>query len=444
MKNSHEHISQSEPLTLRIEKAVYGGAGLARLPDGKAVLVPLTLTGELVEARVHENKRGVAQGEAVTILETAPERTAAKCLHFGVCGGCSYQHATYPAQLAMKRDILSETMVRAGVTPPDITLHSAEPWAYRNRIRMHFVRENGGLRLGYKQRRSHTAFAVKECPITAPLLLRAADALCHACANAVWTDDAIEAEFFCDAAESSLQIAILLKPNVPAGEFSVAMAALQKAIPELAGAGIYEQAGDPTAPPRELARWGADALTCNVAAHAYRVTRGAFFQVNRFLAAELIELAVQGRSGALVWDLYAGVGLFSLALAENFARVVAVEVAVPAVRDLQHNLALAGEQHRAIENTTLDFLRRTAAPSSKKPPQLIVLDPPRAGLGKAVCELLAQVGAEEMVYVSCDPVTLSRDLAGLIEFGYRVHTMHMVDLFPQTFHLETVTVLRKN
>ncbi|HEY0307493.1 MAG TPA: 23S rRNA (uracil(1939)-C(5))-methyltransferase RlmD [Acidobacteriaceae bacterium] len=438
--------SMSGAITLRIEKAVYGGAGLTRLPDGKAALVPLTLPGESVEARVSESKRGPAQGELIAVLEASPKRTTPGCRHYGICGGCSYQHAEYAAQLEMKRGILAETMVRAGVTPPEITVHASEPWAYRNRIRMHFVREDGALRLGYKQRRSHTAFAVDECPIAAPLLVCAADALCNAIADVAWVEGAIEAEFFCDAAESSLQVAVLLKPGsvANAAEFSAAMESLRETVTELVGAGIYEQAGNPTAAPRELTRWGADALNCNVGAHAYRVSRGAFFQVNRFLAEELVQLVAEGRSGALVWDLYAGAGLFSLALAENFARVVAVESAVPAVHDLQHNLALAGEQHRAIESTTLEFLRRTATPSSKKPPQLIVLDPPRAGLGAAVCELLAQVGAAEMVYVSCDPVTLSRDLSGLIKSGYHVHAVHMADLFPQTFHLETVTVLRKN
>ncbi len=184
-------------------------------------------------------------------------------------------------------------------------------------------------------------------------------------------------------------------------------------------------------------------MSLSVATRSYRVTRGAFFQTNRFLVEELVALVADERRGELVWDLYAGVGLFSLALADGFARVVAVEAATPAVRDLQHNLARAGEQHRAIENTTLDFLKRTATPSSKRPPELIVLDPPRAGLGIEVCKLLAQVGAPEIVYVSCDPVTLSRDLAALIESGYQLQPMHMIDLFPQTFHMETVSVLRK-
>jgi len=431
----------SETQKLRIEKAIYGGTCLARLPNGKAAFVPLTLAGELVEARVTEQKRGYAQAEATAILEAAPERIAAPCRHYGLCGGCSYQHAEYATQLTLKRGILEETLQRAGVAAPEIAVHSAEQWGYRNRIRMHFTREDGRLRLGYKQRRSNITFVTAECPIAAPLLVRAAFALTGVLEPFDWADALSEAEFFCDSSEGSLQIAILTGRNLRVNDFDAAMTALHASVPQLTGAGLYQQAED--VPPRELAQWGAETLSISVAGRSYRVTRGAFFQTNRSLAEKLVELVTHERHGELVWDLFAGVGLFSLALAADFARVVAVEAATPAVRDLQHNLAGAGEQHRAIENTTLEFLKRTAAPSSKKPPELIVLDPPRSGLGMEVCKLLAQVGAPEIVYVSCDPVTLSRDLAALIESGYQLQPMHMVDLFPQTFHLETVSVLRR-
>jgi 23S rRNA (uracil1939-C5)-methyltransferase len=428
---------------LRIEKAIYGGSSLARLPNGKAAFVPLTLAGEVVEARVTEQKRGYAQAEATAILKPSSERVEPKCRHYGVCGGCSYQHADYAVQLGIKRGILEETLQRAGVTAPDISVHSAEPWGYRNRIRMHFTKENGRMRLGYMQRKSNTAFAVEECPIAAPLLVKAALTLSDVLQDAAWIDDAMEAEFFCDSTENSLQISIFgERSRGSSQDFADAMAQMHKAVPELKGAGFYLRTEDATAP-REIAQWGTDSLLLGIAKRNYRVTRGAFFQTNRLLGEKLVELVAHDHRGELAWDLYAGVGLFSLALAESFARVVAVEAATPAVRDLQHNLAAAGEQHRAIANATLAFLERTAAPSSKKPPELIVLDPPRAGMGAEVCKLLAQVGAPEIVYVSCDPVTLARDLAALIESGYQLQPMHLIDLFPQTFHMETVSILRK-
>jgi 23S rRNA (uracil1939-C5)-methyltransferase len=324
-------------------------------------------------------------------------------------------------------------------------MHSSEPWGYRNRIRLHAVEREGKIRFGYKQRRSHTVFVVDECPIAAAVLVQSAIALSATLGTAAWAAQIDEVEIFCDGDESALQVSILLRPGMKgeAAGFASAMKALSEGLPELRGAGMYEQAAEAGALAHELATWGDAALSYSVGGHEYRVTRGAFFQVNRFISARLVELVTAERGGALVWDLYAGVGLFSVALAAGFARVVAVEAAAPAVGDLRHNLAAAGEQHRAIAATTLEFLRRTAASSSKKPPQLIVMDPPRAGLGAEVCRLLGQVGAAEIVYVSCDPVTLTRDVAALIESGYHLQAMHSVDMFPQTFHMETVTVLRR-
>ncbi len=248
----------SEVQKLRIEKSIYGGTSLARLPNGKAAFVPLTLAGEVVEARVTEQKRGYAQAEATTILEAAPERIAAPCRHYGLCGGCSYQHAEYAAQLAIKRGILEETLQRAGVTAPEISVHHAKPWGYRNRIRMHFTHENGHLRLGYKQRRSNVAFAVAECPIAAPLLVQAAKSLAAALEPFAWAADLTEAEFFCDSMEGSLQIAVHTERNLRVNDFDAAMTALHTSIPQLNGAGLYQQAVD--LPPREITQWGEDAL----------------------------------------------------------------------------------------------------------------------------------------------------------------------------------------
>jgi 23S rRNA (uracil1939-C5)-methyltransferase len=163
--------------------------------------------------------------------------------------------------------------------------------------------------------------------------------------------------------------------------------------------------------------------------------------VNRFLIEELVELVTAERRGTLAWDLYAGVGLFSRRLAEHFGEVVAVEAGEPAAKDLQTMLAKMGPQHRAVKATVVEFLRDEVL--QRERPELIVMDPPRAGLGAEVTTLLARMAVAEMVYISCDPVTLGRDLRAMVDSGYRIETMHLVDLFPQTFHLETVTVLRR-
>ncbi|HEY2664269.1 MAG TPA: hypothetical protein VGI47_08010, partial [Candidatus Binataceae bacterium] len=210
---------------------------------------------------------------------------------------------------------------------------------------------------------------------------------------------------------------------------------LKQALPELKGAGLFLEQGKQSA--RLVQSWGEKSLIYETADYHYRVGLGSFFQVNRFLVDALIDLAVRGRSGRLAWDLYAGVGLFAGALADEFERVIAVESSPASNADLRHNLQDASS--RVVEARTLDFLRKQKP--SGGTPDLAVVDPPRAGLGQETTSLLSQIGPAEIVYVSCDPATLSRDLAALIQSGYDLRTITMVDMFPQTFHLESVSVL---
>jgi 23S rRNA (uracil1939-C5)-methyltransferase len=184
--------------------------------------------------------------------------------------------------------------------------------------------------------------------------------------------------------------------------------------------------------------WGQRSLTYAVSGLEYQVSLGSFFQVNRFLVPELLQLAIGDRSGKLAWDLYSGVGLLAQAL--TYENVIAVESEGFSTEDLKKNLAK--KQHRIVRSNTLDFLRSQAQYQEK--PELIVVDPPRAGLGKEICALLASVAAPEIVYVSCDPATLARDLQSLLQSGYGVERMNLIDLFPQTFHMETVTHLKRN
>jgi 23S rRNA (uracil1939-C5)-methyltransferase len=169
---------------------------------------------------------------------------------------------------------------------------------------------------------------------------------------------------------------------------------------------------------------------------SYWVSRGGFFQVNRHMIDPLLDLVTHGKSGDLAWDLYAGVGLFSRALAGNFNEVVAVEAAA---EDLMRSFR--GEGRRAVAATTLDFLRQAVL--QRERPDLVVMDPPRAGVGAEVCTLLTRVRPKEIVYVSCDPVTLGRDLRVMVDSGYKLDELHMMDMFPQTFHQETVAVMRR-
>lgn len=424
-------------MKLRIEKPIYGGSGLAHA-EGKAVFVPLTLPGEEVEAQVVSDKGGFAAAELQAVLEPSPERTAPPCPYFGRCGGCHYQHATYRAQVEMKLAILRESLERAHLREiPDITPITAEPLGYRNRIRLHIQKDP--FSLSYKLRNSSEDLPVDRCPIAAPILQRAIHVLNREGPDLQFPLFVTEVELFTGSSEKSLILSLWSDRSVGAAKQFCEKAALslRSILPELAGIGIFAtENGRGTN--RLLAHTGEGSLPYAAATHTYKVSLGSFFQVNRFLIDPLVHLVTAEERGDEVWDLYAGVGLFSLPLAARFATVTAVEPSPSAVRDLRENLR--GTRHRIVASDTLAFLRRTVM-QRQSSPDLVVVDPPRAGLGRDVTTALGKIRPRKVTYVSCDPATLSRDLSALVESGYRLRKMHLLDLFPQTFHLESVTHL---
>jgi 23S rRNA (uracil1939-C5)-methyltransferase len=429
----------AQPEPVEIEKPVYGGAFLARVA-GKAVFVPLALPGEQARIRITENKSGYSTAELTEILTPSPERIRPACPYFGVCGGCNYQHTGHEAQLAFKLGILRETLERGGVQPPEeIAVLSAHPWAYRNRIRLAFDAQGNP---GYRSRRSHAVIPISECPIAAPLLLSAAQAVAETLQRVPANLRPAEMSLFCDPAESALLVTFFAAEGAGVRLEPLAQA-LHERIPALRSAELAA-GGRPGHPPRTLAKWGAASISYRAAGFDYRVDQGAFFQVNRWLVDALVERVTAGQSGALAWDLFAGVGLFARKLTSSFARVVAVESAPSAVPALEENLK--GTNGTAVHATSLDFLRQscTGAHPDLTGPDFIVIDPPRTGLGPEIIAFLAQTAAPKLAYVSCDPATLARDLRALIASGYTIHSITLADLFPQTFHLETVAHLRRS
>jgi 23S rRNA (uracil1939-C5)-methyltransferase len=374
-----------------------------------------------------------------------------RCPHFGACGGCQHQDLLYEEQLRLKRARLAQLLQDANVTAPaEITVHSAAPYEYRNRIRLRIERVEGSLRVGYNRPATTDFLPIITCTIAAPVLWHTAEALLAAAADrsvAYWLNTAAEVELFCDNTQSRVLLTLFCAPRTKApaasqpGNFAAAFAVLQAHMPQgttLAGAAAeaFDERIGPTG--RTLAEAGATGLAYTVLHETYWITRGGFFQINRFLIETLVHLVCDGRSGGLAWDLYAGIGLFSRVLARSFAQITAVESRPTAALDLRRALAKIGPQHTAVESTTLAFLEHAVLQRDR--PDLIVLDPPRAGAGTAACALLARLAPQTMVYISCDPVTLARDLAAL-QAHYRIAALHLVDLFPQTSHLETVAVL---
>ncbi len=442
-------------MKLHLDKPIYGGACLGRV-EGKAIFVPMTLPGEDVEAALVKDKGSFAEAELVQVLEPSPDRVPAPCPYYGACGGCQYQHASYAAQLAMKRSVLGETLERAGLRElPETAMHAGEPWGYRNRIRLHL--DPATHALGYRRRGSLTLLPVDVCPIAAPVLQAAIPHLQQTLAQKTAGRWCVGVELFTNHDGSAMLLSLHGRAGatVSSGSLTDVCEALQGSLPALAGAALFGAPIEPMTrkgrrPPVQeddseastaQSRWGAPSLRYSVGTGSYRVSTGAFFQANRFLVQKLVELATGDERGQLAWDLFAGVGLFAQVLAQRFDRVIAVEGAPISAADLAHNLP-AG--HRAgsqiVESSTLGFLQRQAA--KRERPSLVVLDPPRAGLGAQATALLAQVRSQNVTYVSCDPATLARDLKVLVDAGYAITQLHLVDLFPQTFHLETVVKLR--
>jgi 23S rRNA (uracil1939-C5)-methyltransferase len=388
-----------------VEKLVYGGEGLGRL-DGRAVLAPFVLPGERVRVRGVGEKPGLLRAGLLEVLDAAPERVAPPCPYFMRCGGCQYQHAAYEMQLALKRGILEDQLRRIGkIAPPEIAVVSGEPWGYRNRVQLHVAQ--GAL--GYRAARSHKLCPIEQCPIASPALNRAIAILREMLGDARWPRFVRQIELFTN--ETEIQLNVLETEHPVARRFFDWCA---ERIPGLVSGALDYPAAD----------------------FMWRVSYGSFFQVNRFLADKLVETALDGARGQTALDLYAGVGLFSLPLARRFASVTAVESGARAAGDLRFNAERAGIALRVEKTDAEAWIEQL-----ETAPDFVLLDPPRAGIGKRMVERLGQLRPPKVALVSCDPATLARDLAGLTGAGYRIERLTLVDLFPQTYHLETVAQL---
>lgn len=424
-------------MQLKIEKLVYGGDGLARLPaddhgSGKSVFVPFVLDGENVEAEITEQKPGFSRAGLERVIEPAAARIQPGCPYFQRCGGCHYQHTSYPNQLTIKASVLRETLRRTAKIelPCELQVHPSPEWNYRNRTRLK-VQTSPEFALGYYKFRSHDLLPIEQCPISSPLINQAMTQLWTAGNENKIPDYLREIELFANAADTELLLELYCRPGTPRREAREIAQQFMAILPAAKGVAVFEHSAKQVAEPQLLAHCGDAELRYETKAVAYRVSAGAFFQANRFLINELVDLATGDMSGKLALDLYAGVGLFSAVLARTFAQVIAVEASQTSLADLRHN---CGQEVKAVRATTEKYL----AQSSELHPDLVVADPPRGGLGENVVRNLARLDVTRITYVSCDPSTLARDLRTFVGLGYRIAEAHLVDLFPQTFHIESV------
>ena len=447
-------------IELTIEKLIYGGEGLAH-HNGATVFVPFVLPEERVSAQLVEQKKKFARARPERVLAPSADRVAARCPHFGVCGGCDYQHIPYEAQLKYKVEILRETLRRTGRIDwtGDITAHASPPWAYRNRAQWKVrpiaeaasgarTKETaaaddsaaGRMGIGYFAANSSALCPVEDCPIISPLLLKTLLALRRALAAGELPDNLREIEALADSDDSQLLLTAAFS-GFPSRSAELADK-FRVIAPETASLVFHDPAHD------RMELFGPGFVVCGAGERSYRVGHFSFFQVNRFLAGDLArEVAEADASGSLALDLFAGVGLFALPLAERFKHVIAVESNPAAARDLEANIASASTESgrssrsRSVEVRVANVERFLS--QFRGAPELVVLDPPRAGLTPPMIKHLVRIAPERITYVSCDPPTLARDLAALQPAGYDLRELHLFDLFPQTFHMETVARLRR-
>jgi 23S rRNA (uracil1939-C5)-methyltransferase len=397
--------TQTGRVTVPIEKLVYGGEALARV-DGRVMLVPFALPGEEIDARLERGKGAVLRGREPRVLKGSAHRVTPACEYFGSCGGCHYQHAEYGYQLEQKSAILRETLRRLGQISfsGEIKTVSGGPWGYRNRIQVHFDRG----KLGYRRAESHELCPIDHCPISSPKLNEVIGHLTIGIRHPQWPEFLRSLEIFTNETDVQLSVIETGRP-IAARFFEWCGEIIHGVVP---GSLDYRAAGE-----------------------SFRISRGAFFQVNRFLIDDLVKEVIGGYEGTRAFDLYAGVGLFALPLSERFERVDAIERGRRAYEDLAWNAVGKSGTLFPLRALTEEWLA-----DAESAPDLIVADPPRAGLGPATTRELFRIKAGRLVIVSCDPATLARDLKELT-MAYEIKRLTMLDLFPQTFHLETVAHL---
>jgi 23S rRNA (uracil1939-C5)-methyltransferase len=407
----------TQTFDIQLEKLTYGGDAMGRLPDNRAVFIPFGLPGERVRARLVEEKRNFARGKVVEILEPSPDRIDAKCNHFGECGGCHYQNLPYEKQIQAKTDILIDQLRRIGriENPPVKPMVACpEPWNYRNHVQFHLT-EDG--KVGYFRASGESVFGISECHLPEPSI------------NDLWPQLEFEPETDIE------------RVSVRNGMDDDLMLMLESESPEppeieieagISVAHLYE--GD------SVVMAGSDHILMRVLDRDFKVSAASFFQVNTIMAGKMVEHLLASlpiSPTTILLDVYCGVGLFSAFLAPKCERVLGVEAGESACEDFTVNLD-EFDNVELYEGEAEEVIPALAGRIDN--PTCVVVDPPRAGLDKAVVDGILRLNPSLIAYVSCDPSTLARDAARLINGGYKLREVRPFDLFPQTYHIESISL----
>jgi len=413
----------TELLTVKLEKLTYGGDALGRASDpltgteGRAVFVPFALPGETVRIHVTEQKRGHMRGELVEVIDPSPERIPAKCIHFGVCGGCHYQHLPYPSQIQVKTDILRDQLTRIGkIQDPLVQPMMASPqeWNYRNHVQFHL---SAAGELGYIRASGRGMFLISECHLPEETL------------NKLWPS--LEFDPGLGLQRISLRLGMEAETMLVLESDGTEPPELELeanlSVVHLADEDVVVMAGD-------------DHIIISVNGRAFRVSAASFFQVNTGMAGQMVQHLLEHlpvSPSTTLLDVYCGVGLFSAFFAGRVGRLIGIEVSPSACEDFAANLD-------EFDNVELyEAPAENVLPGLDFSPDVVIVDPPRAGLDKPALDALLALRPARLAYVSCDPSTLARDAARLIAGGYRMVQVTPFDLFPQTSSIESISIFEK-
>jgi len=421
---------------IKIESLSYGGNGVGR-DGGKVVFVPLTAPGDIVAYRTIEEKKGYIKAELSRLIEPSAKRREPPCPVSGECGGCSWQYLPYQEQLSAKREIFKETMWRLGTVEKDRILEiiaAPSEWHYRNRAQFKASFANGRLRIGFYRRKSRAIVEMNSCAIMSPLINETLSLFKKRLLEAPFRERVSRIDISVDDADEGAVAVIHLDSSLKKNDviFARKNFSTQDKL-----RGLFFRSGK-TSALEEVFSCDNGLLTYSVPAKGKEIdlkfSPGGFTQVNYLQNRRLVELVVdiagKGRAEKVL-DLFCGIGNFSLPLAAISKKVTAVESNKASICDAIRN---AKEQGRKNCN----FIAGRAENYISENYDLAVVDPPREGAASVIKKLVRQK-VPRVIYVSCNPATLARDLRLMTRGGYKILSSRPVDLFPQTYHIESVT-----
>lgn len=430
------------PFILRVERIIPGGKGLAFF-QGRAVFVPHATPGDLVLVREIRNRGSYLQALAFEILEPSPDRVRPPCPFFGDCGGCDFQQMTYSHQLHSKQEILLDALQRIGkihFSPDRLNIFSSPPLNYRNRIQLKVAPKSLPLKWGFYAAESHRVCEIDDCLLVTQSLWEAAQWMKALLDRMPMKGSVLdEVEILEGDNHQYLGNLVLRQKQHPYDPITGELKQQLQISPAAPGwtINLMGPSGE------SECVWGNGHIWKTVGEFRYRVSHEAFFQINETMLAKLQERALNGTSGRRALDLFCGVGFFTLPMSRRFESVDAVEVNPGASLDLKKNLEENQVLNCKVVNLNMTEFLRGEQSSHPLELDLLLMDPPRAGLPPRTIQGIAELKAKQLIYVSCDPSTLARDLALLVQANYEIISLDLLDLFPQTHHLEGIVRLER-